>query len=128
MIQPVANEYPMNEAFVHILRLSRDRTPKGVWFAEESPGEPLVPPKILEPIGFRLRIADCTLDVAMPEVGPGVDAGLAEFEPAGVAQHMGGCLLKGRKRADGLTPVDSNSAVAAAAVNPRITSTDRFMW
>ena len=50
-----------------------------------------IPPKILEPIGRELRITDCVLDVAVPEIGlqrPGVDAGLGEFEPAGVAQHV----------------------------------------
>lgn len=29
----------------------------------------LVPPEILEPRGRQFRVADCVLDVAMPEVG-----------------------------------------------------------
>ena len=51
-----------------------------------------IPPEILEPIRGQLRITDCVLDVAVPEVGlqrPGVDAGLGQFEAAGVAQRQG---------------------------------------
>ena len=50
------------------------------------------PPKVLEPVGRHFGVSDRVLDVLVPEVvlqGPGVMAIVREFEPTGMAQHVG---------------------------------------
>ena len=63
----------------HILESSLIVRPLAVKFSKRLGGDhavktfpdddSVVPPEILEPIGRELRIMDCMLDVAMPQVG-----------------------------------------------------------
>src|SRR5262249_42030026 len=51
-----------------------------------------VPPKLLESVGRHFGVSDRVLDVLVPEVvlqGPGVMAIIGQFEPPGMAQHVG---------------------------------------